>query len=176
MSYKLNKSEIEKLMKGLVITVDRREKQGTHIVKHFAENDIEYVPATLLTGDYGAYIKANPELGILRDIHIDAVVERKAHADELCGNLQKSTEKAFQNELIRSKDIPFTILVEDQLGYQKIISGQYRSGYKPDALIGRLNSLKAAYSFEIVYLDSRWSGDWIYRHLYYQAREYLKKL
>ena len=176
MAYNLTKKEIDTLMKGLVIKVDNREKGNTSILKYFVDKNIDYEHATLTTGDYGAYIKANPELGIFRNIHIDAVVEKKAHIDELTTNLQKSTETRFENELRRSVGKPFVILVEDALGYVKMINGQYRSGYKPEALLGRINTFKARYGFDLVYLDSRYSGNWIYHHLYYHAREFLKNL
>lgn len=176
MSYNLSKKEIDTLMKGLVIKVDNREQRNELILKYFVDKNIEYMPSTLETGDYSCYIKANPELGILRDIHIPSVVEKKANFDELASNLQKSTETRFINELIRSQDYNFVILVEDGIGYTKLINGQYRSGYKPEALLGRINSLKAKYKFEFVYMDGRLSGNWIYYHLYYQAREYLKNL
>nr|KGR89420.1 hypothetical protein CD32_00370 [Lysinibacillus odysseyi 34hs-1 = NBRC 100172] len=55
-----------------------------------------------------------------------------------------------------------------------MIRGQYRSKYKPESLLGLLNSFKARYNFEIVYLDKKYTGNWIYHHFLYQARHYLK--
>ncbi|MGR6912520.1 nuclease, partial [Bacillus sp. BSL6] len=57
---------------------------------------------------------------------------------------------------------------------EKMLKGQYRSKYNPLALLGRLNTFKAKYGFEIVYLDNKYSGNWIYYHFYYQAKHYLK--
>jgi hypothetical protein len=88
--------------------------------------------------------------------------------------LQKDTQTAFENELIRSKDIPFTLIVEDLHGYEKMLKGEYRSKYNPLALLGRLNTFKAKYNFEIVYLDQKFTGNWIYHHFYYQAKHYLR--
>ncbi|MEB8752762.1 nuclease, partial [Bacillus cereus] len=36
------------------------------------------------------------------------------------------------------------------------------------------NTFKAKYSFEIVYLNKKFSGNWIYYHFYYQAKHYLR--
>ncbi|MGH1233229.1 ERCC4 domain-containing protein, partial [Bacillus toyonensis] len=70
--------------------------------------------------------------------------------------------------------IPFTLIVEDLHGYEKMLQGKYRSKYNPLALLGRLNTFKAKYNFEIVYLDKKFSGNWIYHHFYYQAKHYLR--
>lgn len=174
--YKFTEKEMNELMKGFTIKVDTRENKNEHILRYFAEKKIAYDNTKMDTGDYGAYIKANPELGIMRDLHISGVVERKTGFNEITSNLQKDTQTAFENELIRSKDIPFTILIEDPNGYYNMITGNYRSKYKPESLLGRLNSFKARYGFEMVYIDKMLTGNWIYYHLYYQAKNFLKKL
>lgn len=166
--------EINNILKTLTIVIDTRENVNGHILDYLNQKDIPVKIQKLDTGDYGCMIPKNEELGITRDIYLDSRVERKAHMDEITGNLQKDTQTAFENELIRSKDIPFTLIVEDPKGYEKMLKGQYRSKYNPLALLGRLNTFKAKYGFEIVYLDNKYSGNWIYYHFYYQAKHYLK--
>lgn len=173
-SYKYTDKEIEKIMKSMVVIVDTRENVNGHILEYLRAKEVPYKLQKLDTGDYGCMIPRNEEFGILRDTYLDCRVERKAHIDEITGNLQKDTQTAFENELIRSKDIPFTLIVEDLHGYEKIIKGDYRSKYNPKALLGRLNSFMAKYNFEIVYLDKKLSGNWIYHKLYYHAQHYLK--
>ncbi|RKJ19566.1 nuclease, partial [Butyricicoccus sp. 1XD8-22] len=95
--------------------------------------------------------------------------------NEIVGNLGKDERTRFENELIRSQHIPFTILLEDVEGYKKIINGEYHSKYNPLALLGSLNTFKARYNFEIVYLDRKFSGNFIYYHFYYQMKNYLKR-
>lgn len=166
--------EIDKILKTLTIVIDTRENVNGHILDYLHQKGIPIKNQKLDTGDYGRMIPKNEELGILRDIYLDGRVERKAHMDEITGNLQKDTQTAFENELIRSKEIPFTLIVEDPKGYEKMLKGQYRSKYNPLALLGRLNTFKAKYGFEIVYLDNKYSGNWIYYHFYYRAKHYLK--
>ncbi|MDO8159159.1 nuclease [Bacillus toyonensis] len=166
--------EIDAILKTLKIVIDTRENKNDHIRDYLHQKGIPFKDQKLDTGDYGCMIPKNEELGIPRDIYLDSRVERKAHMDEITGNLQKDKQTAFENELIRSKDIPFTLIVEDLNGYEKMLKGQYVSRYKPLALLGRLNTFKAKYNFEIVYLDKKFSGNWIYHHFYYQARHYLK--
>ncbi|MGQ8866448.1 ERCC4 domain-containing protein [Bacillus sp. NA_145.1] len=166
--------EIEKILKTLTIVIDSREKQNQHIRDYLHQKGIPIKNQKLDTGDYSALIPKNEELGIARDIYLDSRVERKADMDEITSNLQKDTQTRFENELIRSKDIPFTLIVEDLHGYEKMLQGKYRSKYNPLALLGRLNTFKAKYNFEIVYLDNKFSGNWIYHHFYYQAKYYLR--
>lgn len=173
--YNYTKTEITKILKTLVIVVDTREQKNEHILKYLRTKKVPYKVETLKTGDYACVIPKNDELGITRDIYLAARLERKAHIDEITGNLQKATRSAFENELIRSKDIPFTLICEDKDGYEKMIKGDYRSDYEPLALLGTLNSFKAKYDFEIVYLDPKCTGNFIYYHFYYQAMHCLKQ-
>ncbi|HEQ3529243.1 TPA: ERCC4 domain-containing protein [Bacillus cereus] len=166
--------EISNILKTLTIVIDTRENVNGHILDYLHQKDILIRNQKLDTGDYGCMIPKNEELGIPRDIYLDSRVERKAHMDEITGNLQKDTQTAFENELIRSKDIPFTLIVEDLYGYEKMLQGKYRSKYNPLALLGRLNTFKAKYNFEIVYIDKKFTGNWMYHHFYYQAKHYLR--
>lgn len=174
--YRYKDNEIKKILKNLVIIIDSREQKNLHIVEYLTENKVPYRIDKLDTGDYAALIPSMPEMGIMRDILCPARVERKRNIDEICGNLSKANATTFQNELIRSKDIPFTLLLEDALGYKHILNHQYRSQYTPKALLARLNSFKAKYNFEIVFLAPEYSGSWILNHLYYQSRHYLETM
>lgn len=173
--YSYSESELKKLLDTLTIVVDTRENVNDHILRYLHEKKIPHVNKKLDTGDYSAMIPKNPELGIMRDIYLDACLERKNSVDEITGNLQKDTRKAFENELIRSKDKPFVLICEDLEGYEKILRGDYRSRYDPKALLGTLKTFEARYGFSIVFMDKKFSGNYIYHHFYYYAREYLKK-
>ncbi|HZG12709.1 MAG TPA: ERCC4 domain-containing protein [Kurthia gibsonii] len=173
--YSYTETELKKLLDTLTIVVDTRENVNDHILRYLHEKKIPHVNKKLDTGDYSAMIPKNPELGIMRDIYLDACLERKNSVDEITGNLQKDTRKAFENELIRSKDKPFVLICEDLEGYEKILRGDYRSRYDPKALLGTLKTFEARYGFSIVFMDKKFSGNYIYHHFYYYAREYLKK-
>ncbi|MBG9495983.1 ERCC4 domain-containing protein [Bacillus thuringiensis] len=173
-SYHYTDKEINNVLKTITIVIDTRENVNSHILDYLHQKSILIKNQKLDTGDYGCMIPKNEELGIPHDIYLDSRVERKAHMDEITGNLQKDTQTAFENELIRSKDIPFTLLVEDLHGYEKMLQGKYRSKYNPFALLGRLNTFKAKYNFEIVYVDKKFTGNWIYHHFYYQVKHYLR--
>lgn len=174
-SYKYTDKEVDVILKTLTIVMDTREQQAKHISDYIHQKEIPLRIRKIDHGDYGCLIPKNEELGIHRDIHLNSFVERKAHMDEITGNLQKSTRTAFENELIRSQESRFVLIVEDKDAYMKMLKGEYRSRYNPHALLGTLNTFKAKYNFEIVYLDKSLSGNWIYHHFYYQMRHYLKK-
>lgn len=175
MRYRYTDKEIETILKTLVIVIDTREKVNDHILNYLHGKDIKFITRKLDTGDYGCMIPKNDELGIMRDVYLDTCLERKNSIDEITGNLQKDTRTAFENELIRSKDKPFVLLCEDADGYAKMLKGEYRSKYDPKALLGTLKTFEARYQFSIVYLNKIYSGNYIYHHFYYAAREILKK-
>ncbi|KIU72711.1 hypothetical protein C797_21778, partial [Bacillus thuringiensis Sbt003] len=115
-SFHYTDKEISNILKTLTIVIDTRENVNGHILDYLHQKGIPIKNQKLDTGDYGCMIPKNEELGIPRDIYLDSRVERKAHMDEITGNLQKNTQTAFENELIRSKEIPFTLIVEDLHG------------------------------------------------------------
>lgn len=172
--YKFTDKEIETILKTLVIVIDSRENKNEHIREYLNQKGIPYEICKLDHGDYGCKIVENKEIGIQRDIHLTSFVERKNGVDEITGNLQKDTRQAFINELIRAQNSRFVLIVEDIDFYKKVIRGEYRSKYNPLALLGTLNSLKAKYNFEIVPVEKKFAGNWIYHHFYYQAKHYLK--
>jgi hypothetical protein len=80
----------------------------------------------------------------------------------------------FENELIRASRHPFVLIVEDLNGYEKILNKHYRSKYDPQALLGSLKTFEVLYNFSTVFVDSKTSGNYIYHHFLYRAREQLK--
>ena len=172
--YQHSETEIKEILKTLVIIYDTREQENAHILKYFEKFEIPHIKEKLDVGDYGCMIPANPKYGIHRNIYLKSVVERKASVDELCGNLQKNTQHAFENELIRSQEYNFVLFVEQPDFDEKLINHEYRSQYDPKKLKARLESFKAKYNFEIVPMDKKMMGHNIYHRFYYQARHALK--
>ena len=173
--YNYSDAEIKKILATMIILVDSREKANDHITSYFDKKGVIYMKRGLKTGDYGVLLPKNEELGIMRDLQLTACLERKAHIDEITGNLSKLKATAFENELIRSSENPFVLVVEDADGYGKILRGEYISQYDPKALLGRLKTFEARYGFSIVYLDKAYTGNYIYHHFYYALMECIKK-
>lgn len=48
--YKYTDKDIKKMIGGIVVLVDTREKQNSHITDYFTKNNIAYEPTTLSYG------------------------------------------------------------------------------------------------------------------------------
>ncbi|MBG9941780.1 ERCC4 domain-containing protein [Brevibacillus formosus] len=164
------KKELEMLLGSLTIIVDTREQENSHVAHYFDSKGVSYRQEKLDTGDYSVMLPQNVELGIMRDLYFRVAIERKNSVDELAQSIK--TER-FENELIRSQKLEhFHLVVEED--YSNLITGQYRSQYDPKALLGRLKSFEARYGFTTAFISKKCSANYLYHHLFYQARNRLK--
>jgi ERCC4-type nuclease len=170
--YKYTDKELKTLLDTLTITVDTREQKNQHVLEYFRKREVEFKFKTMKTGDYSAMLPKNNELGITRDMYLNAVIERKNGVDELVESIKDRTR--FENELIRASQHPFVLLVEDKDGYAKILNGTYRSKYKPESLLGSLKAFEARYNFSTVFIEPKLTGNYIYYSFLYRVRELLK--
>lgn len=181
--YKFTETEIKKLLKdNLVVLVDTREQQNSHVLEYFVSKKIIYKTQKIDEGDYTAIITKRPEMGIHRDIYFPVAVERKNSVDELANNLGEKTDSRDDIRLIRelqrakTKGIKITLIVEDKNGMENIRKGNYRSLYKPQSFLGRLSSIQDLYLQDTIFTSNTNTGFEIYRKLYYGVRNYLKEL
>lgn len=172
MHYKFTDKEMKTILDSLIIIVDTREQKNVHILDYFRKKEVPFKLRTMKTGDYSAMIPKNDDLGLPRDLYLSAAIERKNGVDELVQSIKD--RQRFENELIRSTKHPFTMIVEELGGYEKILKGEYRSKYKPESLLGSLKSFEARYNFTTVFVDPKTSGNYIYHSLLYRCREMLK--
>lgn len=178
MSIDINKCKIKMI-------VDTQEKEWLHIANVWNDNGVKFEKRHIKTGDYTIEVTTS-EGKIIKFDDIIAI-ERKRNIGEICGNffetgtIDKSGENRFHRELIRSKELDrFIVLIEDKDGYLKSLKGQHYEGRESkvnkNSFIGKLLSLKARYGYELVWLDDKLSASYIYKLLYYEAREYLKNM
>ncbi|TCP32161.1 ERCC4 domain-containing protein [Scopulibacillus darangshiensis] len=170
--YKFTDKELKAVLDTLIITVDTREQRNQHILDYFRKKDVAFKFQTMKTADYSAVIPQNIELGITRDLFLNAAIERKNGVNELVESIKDRSR--FENELIRASRHPFILIVEDLEGYQKILNGNYRSKYDPKALLGSLKTFEARYNFSTVFINPTTSGNYIFHSMLYRAREMLK--
>ncbi|HLR02836.1 MAG TPA: ERCC4 domain-containing protein [Virgibacillus sp.] len=169
--YTYTAKEVKELLATIVILIDTREQKNQHIIDYLNKKGIPYKGKKLDYGDYSAYIPKNADYGILRDTHIPVYVERKNSIDELASTIKERTR--FENELIRSQRSEFLLLVEDEKGYENIVTGRYRSEYQSKALLASLMAFEARYGFKSVFVSKLSTPNYIYHHLYYNVRETL---
>jgi len=171
--YRYSEKELKEILDTLEIMVDTREQKNQHVLDYFRKKNVPFRLRKIDTADYSAVIPKNPEMGITRDVYLSAGIERKNGVDELVQSIKDRTR--FENELIRASKYPFVLYVEDLDGYLKILKGEYRSKYKPEALLGSLKTFEVRYNFSTVFLPPSTTGNYIYHHFLYMAREYLKE-
>ncbi|PGS78530.1 nuclease [Bacillus cereus] len=171
--YRYSESELKNILHTLEIIVDTREQKNQHVLEYFRKKKVPFNIRTMKTGDYSAMIPKDLEMGIMKDTYLTSVIERKNGVDELVQSIKDRSR--FENELIRASKHPFVLIVEDLEGYQKILKGEYRSKYKPESLLGSLKTLEVRYGFSTVFIDPITTGNYIYHHFLYMARELLKK-
>lgn len=177
---KFSDAEIDKLLKeNLVILHDTREQVNQHVLDYFDRNKIAHKMKKIDEGDYTAIISKCPAKGIYRDLYFKVAVERKNGVDEFVGNLCEKTDSRDDIRLIRElerakhKGIMMFLVIEDKDCKEKIEQGKYRSGFEPQAVMGRLSSIEVRFLCGTEYVNKENTGKEIYRKLKYAVRYFL---
>ena len=66
------------------------------------------------------------------------------------------------------------MFVEDLNGYEKLVTGDFRSQYSSNAAVGTFETFTARYDLNIQFIDKKTTGYRIYKALYYHIYELLK--
>ncbi|RUR98783.1 ERCC4 domain-containing protein [Bacillus velezensis] len=151
--------------------MDTREQKNHHVLDYLRKKKAAIKFKGMKTCDYSAMTPKNEEVGISRDKYLNAAIAEKRSGR--AGAVDKRRSRS-ENEFIRASRHPFTLLVEDLEGYQKILNGKYRSNYEPKALLGSLKTFEVRYNFSAVFIRPNATGNYIYHHFRYMARELLK--
>ena len=156
MNVKVNFSDytIEKIIKHLIIIIDTREQENSHITEFLDKKKIPYIVKKLNFGDYSCMIKANEELGLLQDVSLENsfAVERKNSLEEISNNItNKRTE--FENEFLRAKEKGCKInLVIENGSWLKIAQGKYNTKTNTNSFYNSLLSFSDKYNLNIDYV------------------------
>jgi len=167
--YRYTEKELNELLKSITVVIDTRENANEHIINYFNDKKIPHIIRKLDYGDYSCYLPANPELGIMRDIYFDCVIERKGSLEELSGNLTNDRTR-LESEFIRAKDSRFILMVEETAGFEKIINHKYNTQYNEKSFIASLLTFGHRYGIDIHFIDKKYAGLFIYHQLYYYVR------
>lgn len=172
--YKYTDDEIKILLKSMVVVVDSREQENKHILAYLNKKKIPYISQKLGHADYTCMIPKNEALGIMRDTYFNNIVsiERKGSVEELSGNLTQGRER-FKDEMIRHKGRMY-LLVEDG-SYEKIATGDYKTGFDKVRFVKSLCSFQAKYNLDIRFVTKLFAGSMIYHTLYYHVRAWLEE-
>ena len=120
--------DYKELLSNIVIIHDTREQENGHILEAFDKKKIAHEERKQETGDYNFYVKANAELGFLRDTYFtdELFIERKNSLDELAQSL---LAERFHNELKRAKNRKWKYLICENASWEKILKHEYQSNY-----------------------------------------------
>lgn len=182
---KVNKHILNSFEKGFEYKVShhdmyrgKKSKIGDPIEYYIQEKGLK-------VGDYTIAVQLpNKEIINFKD---KVVIERKADLNELCCNLfDKKDEEGFtrfERELIKAKEqgIKVYLVVETTDMHSKILSSKHfrydkASKVSPASFNALLMTLCSRYNISVWYTDKYNAGRLIHDLLYYEAREYLKRL
>lgn len=165
---------MDELVSSMVILVDTREKQNSHITESFDKNGIAYKKKALDYGDYSFMLPKNEALSIPRDMYFNQkiCVERKASLEEISGNLTKERDR-FEKELCLA---PTTkVLLIENANYSDIASGNYQTQYNKKSFLASLHSFWFKYNIPIMFMpDTKCSALFIKKYFEYYLKHYLR--
>lgn len=172
--YRFTADQAKDLAKKMVILVDSREKQNSHILDYFKRQKFDCQETKL---DYGDYSFMIPESAAGEDIffHRDIVVERKASLEELSGNLAQARER-FEKEFLRAGNdgCKIYLMVEDPRGYTGIIGHAYKTQLRPVSYMASLKAFEARFGANVQFISPEYAGYYIISTFTYFCREALK--
>lgn len=135
------------------IIVDTREKKHSHVLKHFALNDVDYEERKLDVADYQIEGKS------------DIAIDRKQNLDELARNLMNRADHSrFWKEVRRAKEqnVKMIILCEHGGKIKSIKDvAEWKSKYSPVSgrvLMNEIYRVHISYGVEFIFCDKRSTG------------------
>lgn len=139
----------------MVILIDTREKQISHITDYWDSHKIAYKSLALPAGDYSFMLNAIPELDIPHDIYFynDVMIERKNSLDELSGCFTQTRER-FNNEWSRCYAKRKYLLIE-RSNYQDIINSNYKTDFNSKSFLGSIHSFESKYDIHVTFMPDR---------------------
>lgn len=166
MRYRFTDKEIDQISKSIVILIDTREQNNSHIKQFLDSKQIGYKVKKLDFGDYSCMLPKGTFRGQERDIYFDRdiVIERKNSIDEIAGNF-KDDGTRLKTELahLNKYGIKYYFFVEDPNYDINIRQGNYRSQYDPKALYNRIKkSIEIRYNTFVRPIDKSVIGSEIY--------------
>ena len=171
--YKYSDKEIKEILSNVVMLCDTREKSDKHIIDWLEDKKIQYLRHKLDFGDYSFMIPSNPVMGTLRDIYFDKsiIIERKAHLEELSGNLAQNRDR-FENEFLRARDCRKILLVESG-SLTDIWDNAYNTQFNPASYMASVLTFQARYGLELMFIQKKYSPSLIYKLFQYHLKELL---
>jgi len=159
-----------KLLASAVVLIDTREKENSHIIEWLDKKGIAHREQKLEWGDYSLLLPKNELFGIVQDVVIDYGVERKAHLEELSGNLTNDRDR-IENELRRCEGKMDFVIENGSLS--AIAKHEYKTDYNEKSFLATLFAFIHRYGVSFNFVEKQHSPQMIYNILHYKLREEL---
>lgn len=172
---KYTESEMNELIKSIVILIDSQEKVNNHITDYYDKYHISYEKSSLLCGDYSVKLPKNDSLGISNDMYFynDIILERKNSLEEISGCFTQ-TRNRFNNEFATSYAGRKYLLIENA-SYEDLVNGKYDTEYNKKSFLASLHSFNIKYDLQLMFLKDRtYSPIYILGVMQYYIRYLLK--
>ena len=158
--------EYKALLSNLCVIGTTNEQKNEHIIEYFNAKNIQFENRALKTGDYCFKIKACPEFGFNVDTYFtdELFIERKNSLEELASSINN---ESFHYELKRSQLIEHKFLLVEQcetqcMGWNDILTHNYRSQYNEKSFWATLHTFEIKYNLKIHFVDKKNMGVAIY--------------
>lgn len=173
--YKYSLSEIDKMLRQMVVLTDSRERENKHITDYLTKCGIKYEKTTLQYGDYSFYLPKAATGSNDIFFHDTVSIERKATLEELSGNLTQKREQ-FEREFLRARNegCKIYMMVENPGGYGDIIEHRYNTQFEPKSFIGSLQAFESRYNVNVRFISKEHAGYFMCNIFRFTARELLK--
>lgn len=171
---KYHPSEIERILRTLVVLVDTREQDTARARERYESFGLPFERQTLKFGDYSAKLTGleGEEISLENIVSI----ERKMSIDELCGCFCQSRER-FRREFERALDAGAHVyLLIENGSMTDVYKGRYGSRMNSHALASSILSWSLEFGMTPLFISQTESGRLIHDILYREARWYLENL
>ena len=169
---KYHPSEIEAILRSLVVLVDTREQDTARARRRYESFGIPFERKALKFGDYSAKMKtANGEEISLENA---VAIERKMNLDELCNCFCQGRER-FKREFQRATaaGAHIYLLIEND-SLDNAYSGRYRSRMNPKSLTASIFAWCIEFNIVPMFISAERSGQVIHDILYREAKWFLE--
>ena len=169
--------ELQNILKSFSVIVDTREQPTARAKKRYADMGVEYNRAVLDYGDYtyNIILPNGPLHSLDQRISGKCVIERKQNLDELAMCFTRSRDR-FRREFERAQEHGAKVfLLIENASIGMLLSGQYRSRYKPAAFIASLVAWSCRYNMTPIFCEMEHSGRMIREILYRDCKERLER-
>ena len=176
-SSKMDNFELQNILKSFSVIVDTREQPTARAKKRYADMGVEYNRAVLDYGDYtyNIILPNGPLHSLDQRIRGKCVIERKQNLDELAMCFTRSRDR-FRREFERAQEHGAKVfLLIENASIGMLLSGQYRSRYKPAAFIASLVAWSCRYNMPPIFCEMEHSGRMIREILYRDCKERLER-